>query len=134
MATAIELYTGRYTGSLMNDNAIDLVGDPAVVAKVVELAIAKGLSVSKPMPTESIGEALDAPFGVDEGIQVAQVVTVIVSSGMIGVVEFLEDIKSLLGRTEPTIGSEPVLEVRPTRNRQKVLRVSRETDVSSLDW
>jgi hypothetical protein len=93
--------------------AIDLIGDPAVIAKIVVLAKSQGFSVSEPMPVNSISDALDAPFGLDEFRQIAETVTVMSSAG-VSFVGFLAAVKSLLGKSETSTGGEPSVEAKHT--------------------
>jgi hypothetical protein len=102
----------------MNPDAIDIIGDPAVIKKIIELAKSEKLTVSEPMAAGSISDALDAPFGVDEIRAVADIVTIVMSAG-VSVVGFLAAVKALLAKSETATGAEPVVAVRHTKTQKK---------------
>jgi hypothetical protein len=116
----------------MSAQAIDVVGEPAVIAKIVQLATSSGFTSSKPMPTDSISDALDAPFGVDEIRQVCETVTLVASTG-VSVVGFLAAIKSLLSTSETDSGAEPAVEVKHTNGQRKIGKITKHTDLSTLE-
>jgi hypothetical protein len=119
------------SGGVMDQDAIDIIGEPAVIAKIVEAAKSNGFACSQPMPTESISDALDAPFGVDEIRQVCEAVTLISGAG-VSVVGFLATVKKLLSTVETDSGVEPAVEIKRTKNQRKIGRLTKHTDISKL--
>jgi hypothetical protein len=116
---------------LMTEEALDLIGDPAIIAKIVTLAQSQGLLTSKPMPTESISDAFDAPFGMDELKQVCEVITVVANTGT-SAVAFLAAVKLLLSKSETRSGTEPMVAVRKTKGQRKIGTINESTNISDL--
>ena len=116
----------------MDRDAIDIVAEPAVIAKIVHLATSSGFTASKPMPIDSISDALDAPFGVDEVRQVCEAVTLMAGAG-VSIVGFLASVRSLLPKIETDSGAEPVVVVKRTKGQRKIGRITKDTDLSKLD-
>jgi hypothetical protein len=110
-----------------------MVGEPAIIAKIVELAASSGFTCSKPMPVDSISDALDAPFGLDELKQVCETVTLIAGAG-VSVVGFFAAVKNLLARSESDSGAEPTVEVKHTKGQRKIGKITKHTDVSTLKF
>jgi hypothetical protein len=113
--------------------AIDIIGDPAVIAKIAELARSEGLAVSEPMLTDSVSDALDAPFGVEEVRQVCEVITVMATTSTT-VVGFLAAVKSLLKRSETSTGQPPTVEVKRTSGQETLARVDGDSDLSGITF
>jgi hypothetical protein len=115
----------------MQTETLDFIGDPAVIAKVAALAKSEGLLVSEPMQTESISDALDAPFGAEEIRQVCEVITVVMGAG-VSVTRLLIEIKKLLPQIETTNGKAATVEARRTSDQKIISKVSAETDLSDF--
>jgi hypothetical protein len=110
---------------------IDIVGDPAIIARVVELAEAEGHRASQPMSTQSVSDALDAPIGVEEVRQVCEVVTVMMGTGT-SVVGFLAAVKMLLGKSETKSGEKPKVTVKRTKDQSLIGEIDSGTDIATL--
>ena len=115
----------------MTQDAIDVVGEPTIIAKIIELAKSSGFTPSKPMPTELISDPLDAPFGLDEIRQVCETVTLIAGTG-VSVVGFLGAVKNLLSKSETPSGAEPMVEIKHTRGQRKIGKIAKNTDLSTF--
>ncbi|WHU01733.1 MULTISPECIES: hypothetical protein [unclassified Sphingomonas] len=115
----------------MNSQTIDVIGDPALIAAIAALARQEGHAASEPMLTESISDALDAPFGVDEIRQVCEVVTIMMGAGT-SVVGFLAAVKALLKRSEPKGGGETAVIVNDTQSQARITRLTPDTDISQI--
>lgn len=115
----------------MSKEELDLIGDPVIIAKIATLAQSQGHLTSKPMPTESISDAFDAPLGMEEVKQVCEVITVVLSTGM-SAVTFFSTVKALLHKSETQSGAEPVVEVRKTKGQKKIGKISKKTEISEL--
>ena len=112
--------------------AIDIIGDPEIIAEAVSLAQAHGLDVSEPMSTESISDALDGPFGAEEIRQLCETITVIISTGT-AIITFLTALKKLLKRAEDPRGPKRQVSVKKTKTQADIGTLDAETDLSSLE-
>ena len=83
------------------------------------------------MPTDSISDALDAPFGVDEIRPVREIVTVITGTRN-SLTGFLASIRNLLSVSETDSGADPAVDLIQTKGQRKIGVVMKDTDLSTL--
>lgn len=131
MLSPLSPHHQRDEASAMTSKMFDLIGDPAIMKEVAQIASKYGAQASEPMPTESISDPLDAPIGADEIRSICEVVTIVANTG-VSIVAFLAAVKALLANSETTDGSTPKIEVRETKTQKKICDIDSNTIMSDL--
>lgn len=116
----------------MTERLVDIIAAPEIMSNIIKLDETEKMEKSKPMALDSVSEALDSPFGVDEVKQVMEVVTLVSQSGL-EIIGLIAAIKALLGGDNNSDQKTKKVEVRETHTQKLIIIIDENTDIEKLE-